>query len=102
MAKRATKTTAADSESVPADVPAEPMVTSEQEERTIQHLSGGEVVAEDSPIYLNVRGCSACGGDHDGVLEFPLPEDQRIDLLHNYYYNCPATGQKVYVQHLEN
>ena len=50
-------------------------------------------------ILLSVRGCSACGGDHDGVILLPLTSPA-LDLTHTHFFNCPTTGQSVTIQHL--
>ncbi len=52
-------------------------------------------------IILNVRYCSACGGNHDGVAELPLPSPAAADVRHTHYYYCPTTGQTVTIEHKE-
>ncbi len=53
------------------------------------------------PLLLNVRNCSACGGNHDGVVELPLPSPAASDVRHTHYYHCPTTGQTVTIEHKE-
>lgn len=50
---------------------------------------------------LNVRGCSACGGNHDGVIELPLPAPAAEDIRHTHFFFCPTTGQRVTIEHKE-
>ncbi len=72
----------------------------EVETRRSEHTGGGETFSEDL-IILNVRNCSACGGNHDGVAELPLPSPAAADVRHTHYYHCPTTGQTVTIEHKE-
>lgn len=51
-------------------------------------------------ILLNVRKCSACGGDHDGVILLPLTSPA-LDIQATHFFYCPAIGQMVYIKHME-
>ncbi len=57
----------------------------------------------DPGIALNVRRCSACGGNHDGLIEREL-SGPAIDTFGNtgtHYYLCPITGLMVNIRHLD-
>lgn len=93
-------------EAAPAEVAA-PAAAPEQTDLAGAYATGDETPAEGmtttvngSMIFLNVRGCSACGGDHNGVIELPLTAPA-LDIQATHFFNCPTTGTVVYIKHLE-
>ncbi len=89
---------AIDFETLPPETPVQP-----SEEAPAPMTAAPAVEAPAAPgatIFLNVRGCSACGADHDGVIMFNLPDHERTDRLYTHYFNCPTKAVKVQVQYV--
>lgn len=111
MAKRVTKPLPEDEAPAIEEAPAapiepEPIESAPPEAAPADPFEGaGPSVPPDEPdrpawlALLLVRGCPACGGNHDGVLLLPLPVVERLDLQHNAFYNCPTFGQRVTLHH---
>ncbi len=95
---------AADVEIVPGESPApiEPdslMAVEEPAPMQARNIEDAQPVDVAAFTFLSVRQCSACGGDHDHITLFPLPQSESLDIQHNAYFNCPRTGRRVTITH---